>query len=103
MKRMKGLTLVELLVVVAVIAMVVTVLVLIPRGRPKELSRQAICGANLKNIGTGVKLYQAEYDDCTPWIDSGNWLATTGTNAKSTTTPGVVSPTALMFLLVRTG
>ncbi len=103
MKRKKGFTLVELLMVVAVIAMLVTVYMLIPRGRPKELSKQALCGANLNGVGKGIWLYMDENDDCMPWLDSTDWSSATGTNAASTSTPTKVSPTALMFLIVRTG
>ncbi len=102
MKRTKGFTLVELLVVVAIIALLVSIL-LPTLGRAKELARRAICGSNLRNIGTGIKMYQTESDDAPPWIESTSWASTTGTGATSTTTPTAVSPTALMFMLVRMG
>ena len=106
MVRAKGFTLVELLMVVAVIALLVSVYMLvIGRGHHREhIPRgQAICAANLNGIGKGIVLYMAENDDSTPWIDSTDWSSTTGTNAKGTTTPTAVSPTALMFLIIRSG
>ena len=35
-------------------------------GRSKKLAKRAICGANLKEIGTGILLYAAEHDDLFP-------------------------------------
>ncbi len=102
MKRTKGFTLVELLVVVAIIALLVSIL-LPTLGKAKEMAKQALCGANLNGVGKGIVLYQAESDDSTPWIDSSSWSTTTGDHADDTSQPGAVSPTALMFLIVRTG
>ncbi len=100
MKRTKGFTLVELLVVVAIIALLVSIL-LPTLGRAKELAKQALCGANLNGIGKGILIYQSESDDTPPWIESSSWNTATGTNATSATTPTTLSPTALMFLIVR--
>ncbi|MDY7011899.1 MAG: hypothetical protein SVV80_14300 [Planctomycetota bacterium] len=71
MKRTKGFTLTDL-VVVAVIALLVIVLVMfLPRlHRNRGPSRQALCAANLNGIGKGFVLYQSENDDYSPWIDT---------------------------------
>ncbi|MCK4624503.1 MAG: type II secretion system protein [Phycisphaerae bacterium] len=102
MKRTKGFTLVELLVVVAIIALLVSIL-LPTLGRAKELAKQALCGANLNGVGKGILLYQSENDDCPPWVESSEWNTRTGTNATDVAQPSTLSPTALMFLVVRSG
>ncbi|MCP4376728.1 MAG: type II secretion system protein [bacterium] len=59
MRRTKGFTLVELLVVVAIIAILATLLVPAVQ-RAIELANQASCRANLSGIGKGIALYQAD-------------------------------------------
>jgi len=61
MKRSKGFTLVELLVVVGIIALLVTIL-MPTLGRAMELARRSICGANLNTIGKGMHIYIAEHE-----------------------------------------
>ena len=61
MRRSKGFTLVELLVVVGIIALLVTIL-MPTLTRARELAKQAICGANLNTIGKGIHIYLAEFD-----------------------------------------
>ena len=61
MKRSKGFTLVELLVVVGIIALLVTIL-MPTLGRAMELARRSICGANLNTIGKGIHIYLAEHE-----------------------------------------
>jgi len=79
MKRSKGFTLVELLVVVAIIALLVSILV--PTlTRARELAKRALCQANLNGIGKALQLYYAENKDAFPMIkaaanDSGTGLA----------------------------
>ena len=105
MKRTKGFTLTELLVVVTITALLVIVLVLIIKVRwgSRELGHPPICAKNLHRIGMGFLIYMAENDDSPPWIASDDWSSATGTNAMSTSTPTTVNPTALMFMLVRSG
>ncbi len=51
----------------ALMFLVGMLLLLLPSlGRPKELAKRAICGANLKDIGTGIALYQYDHNDLPP-------------------------------------
>ena len=65
MKRTKGFTLVELLVVVAIIALLVSIL-LPTLSRAKELTKRTICGTNLKGIGSSAFIYASDSDDFFP-------------------------------------
>ena len=56
MKQKNGFTLVELLVVVAIIALLVSIL-LPTLGRAREQTRRTMCLANVRNIGVGLVLY----------------------------------------------
>ncbi|MFA5553337.1 MAG: type II secretion system protein [Phycisphaerae bacterium] len=56
MRKKKGFTLVELLVVVSIIAMLMSIL--IPSlGRARELARRSVCGSQLKQINVGIASY----------------------------------------------
>ncbi|MCK4624504.1 MAG: prepilin-type N-terminal cleavage/methylation domain-containing protein [Phycisphaerae bacterium] len=105
MVRAKGFTLTELIMVVAVIAILVVAFLLVVGRihRDREIRPGPLCGANLNGIGKGIWIYQSENNDCLPWIDSTDWSSTTGTNAESISTPTKVSPTAIMFLIIRSG
>ena len=65
MKRSRGFTLVELLVVVGIIAMLIGIL-MPTLGRALDYARIAMCAANLNAIGKGLILYQTENDDQFP-------------------------------------
>ncbi len=66
MRRKQGFTLVELLVVVAIIALLVSIL-LPSLGAAKELARQVVCASSLRNLGLAVNFYTNENDD---WLAS---------------------------------
>jgi len=59
MRRTKGFTLVELLVVVAIIAILATLLVPAVQ-RAVELAKQASCKAKLKGVGTAIAMFRGE-------------------------------------------
>jgi prepilin-type N-terminal cleavage/methylation domain-containing protein len=65
-KRNKGFSLIELLVVVAVLALLLTIL-MPSLGRARTLAKRSACAANLRGIGQGLIMYFGEYDDFYPW------------------------------------
>ena len=86
MRRAKAFTLVELLVVVAIIAVLVAIVV--PSlGRARELARRAVCMAQQHQIGNGLTMYAHDFSHvmppgnstCWPWygIDS-TWSSNGG-------------------------
>jgi prepilin-type N-terminal cleavage/methylation domain-containing protein/prepilin-type processing-associated H-X9-DG protein len=66
----QGFTLIEVLVVVAIIALLITVL-LPSLKRAREQARTAYCGANLRQIGHGFYFYTQSYNGSFP--GSGAW------------------------------
>jgi len=61
----RAFTLIELLVVIAIIALLLSVL-LPGLGRAKEYSKQVTCGARLKQIGVGLKMYSDAFNGSMP-------------------------------------
>lgn len=59
MRRTRGFTLIELMVVITIIALLLTIL-LPGLAKALELARRAKCGANLKGIGEGLTTKDAE-------------------------------------------
>jgi len=59
MRRTRGFTLIELMVVITIIALLLTIL-LPGLAKALELARRAKCGANLKGIGEGLATKDAE-------------------------------------------
>jgi prepilin-type N-terminal cleavage/methylation domain-containing protein/prepilin-type processing-associated H-X9-DG protein len=67
--RRRAFTLVELLIVVAIIAVVLAVL--LPSLRHvKELGKRVRCATNLRSIGTAIKLYADYFDGALPNLES---------------------------------
>jgi prepilin-type N-terminal cleavage/methylation domain-containing protein len=63
--RRRGFTLIEILVVVAIIALLIAIL-LPALQRARKYARSAVCLANLMSIGSGMKLYQADFHGWLP-------------------------------------
>ncbi len=110
--RPKAFTLVELLVVVAIIALLIAIL-LPSLAKARETTRRATCAANLKGIGTAVAIYAAGEADSMPvvggsgginwwWDMAGGQAPTGGTadallNATVATTNGDANSMRRMF------
>jgi prepilin-type N-terminal cleavage/methylation domain-containing protein len=56
----RGFTLIEVLVVVAIIALLIAIL-LPSLQRARKCARSTVCLANLRSIGTGMKMYQGDF------------------------------------------
>ena len=69
-KKRGGFTLIELLVVVAVIAILAAIL-LPALARAREMARRSVCLSNLRQIGTAMHMYGAEWDEEFPENDVG--------------------------------
>ncbi|MBN1342649.1 MAG: prepilin-type N-terminal cleavage/methylation domain-containing protein [Phycisphaerae bacterium] len=63
--KKKGFTLIELLVVVAIIALLISIL-LPSLARARELSKRAVCAANVRGIGQSCKIYANDFSEAWP-------------------------------------
>jgi prepilin-type processing-associated H-X9-DG protein len=67
MKKRKGITLIECLVIIAVIALIL--LIILPTiNIADRYPRRVICGTNLKGLGTAMTVYANDYDDNYPQL-----------------------------------
>ncbi|HEY3298279.1 MAG TPA: DUF1559 domain-containing protein [Armatimonadota bacterium] len=66
----KGFTLIELLVVIAIIAILAAILFPV-FAKAREKARQTSCLSNLKQMGLGLEMYKADYDQTFPDCDYG--------------------------------
>ncbi len=75
--RRRGLSLVELLVVMAI--MVLLIAILLPAlSQVKHRARRSACAANLRQVGVAIHLYAEDFDDSIPFGPSGRPV--TGSN-----------------------
>jgi prepilin-type N-terminal cleavage/methylation domain-containing protein len=73
MSGRKGFTLIELLVVIAIIALLMGIL-LPALSAVREQGRRAVCAANEKNMGLGLRLYANDNDGKLPLNEVDRWL-----------------------------
>ena len=60
-----GFTLVELLIVIAIIAVLISILIPV-LGRARSIAKRAVCATQLRDIGQGIVMYASEYSDKLP-------------------------------------
>lgn len=71
-RRKMGFTLVELLVVMAIISILAAML-LPALARARAQARAAACRSNLKQIGYSIGMYQTDYDELYPTSNNVSW------------------------------
>ncbi|RIK00994.1 MAG: hypothetical protein DCC46_02555 [Armatimonadetes bacterium] len=64
-RKLSGFTIVEVMVVVAIIAILVTILMPVLQGARKSSSK-VVCASNMHQIYAAMKLYEADYGDYPP-------------------------------------
>ncbi|MCG9894295.1 MAG: prepilin-type N-terminal cleavage/methylation domain-containing protein, partial [Fimbriimonadaceae bacterium] len=72
MNTKRAFTLIELLVVIAIIAILAAILFPV-FAQAKTAAKKTQSLSNIKQIGTGIQIYIADYDDVLPQSEYGGW------------------------------
>lgn len=90
MKKTKGFTLVELLVVISIIATLLAVL-MPALGRARAQAQKVVCRSNLKQLGFAAKLWGGDNED---WCPPASWSWSNPMNTAGTpqANPGSLTP-----------
>jgi len=86
--RPRGFTLIEILVVIAIIALLAAILFPV-FSAAREKARQSTCASNMKQIGVGITMYSQDYDETFPIGNEANTTGTGNTNWYFTLDPYV--------------
>lgn len=89
MKKIKGFTLVELLVVVSIIAILLAVLIPAMQ-KAREIAKRTICANQVRQIGVGLSAYAMGFDDKMPWSGGNTGGMPDDTKDESTLHPSVL-------------
>jgi prepilin-type N-terminal cleavage/methylation domain-containing protein len=108
--RKRGFTLVELLVVVAIIALLLGIL-LPALNRAREIANRAVCGANVRGVLQSMLIYAQTSNDRFPIAGTGQnegnvrgfIVTTTATQRTAVSTSLARNSTASLWILVRDG
>jgi competence protein ComGC len=84
----RGLTLVEVLVIITVIAVAVVLLFSVPWGHPRTPAGRAHCASNLKQISTAMYEYSTDYNGQFPSIPLGSGIIVGEDKADKNLKPG---------------
>ena len=78
MKKQRGLTLLELIVVLCIITAILLIIITLPIRIHCTMSPSVICATNLKGLGTALMVYANDYDDEYPKLGHGPWAKKLG-------------------------
>jgi prepilin-type N-terminal cleavage/methylation domain-containing protein/prepilin-type processing-associated H-X9-DG protein len=108
MNKKRGFTLVELLVVIAVIALLLSILMPVLR-KAKDGAMRILCGNHIKNVMLGMMMYADTHNNKIPYANAANWpwdvdrsivtelLKSMGTDVSTIVTPAVPPPFSTPF------
>jgi len=94
-KRVQGFTLIEFLVVIAIIALLAAILFPV-FARVREKARQATCQSNETQIGIAIVQYVDDFDDTFPTTYGGGWNLQSGGTSWTSSIAGYLKNTQVL-------